>query len=160
MFYWMNLIMEIKQGGKMMDFIGMRDLLNRHFMEKMYPQSFLYEMSLDKDELWNIYLDSFPKGTNEIYRERRYHDCSCCRGFIKHIGNVVAIIDGKIISIWDFDIDDSTFGPVVKALSDYVHKHNITDVFLSTEHKVGCHHNFELMESVGQHRWDHFFIDL
>ena len=152
--------MENKQGGKTMDFTEMRDLLNKHFMEKMYPQSFLYEMNLDKDKLWNIYLDSFPKGTNEIYRERRYHDCSCCRGFIKHIGNVVAIVDGKIISIWDFDIEDSTFGPVVKALSDYVHKHSITDVFLSSEHKVVCHHNFELMESVGQYRWDHFFIDL
>ena len=39
---------------------------------------------VDKDEMYNLYLDSFPVGTNAIYRTRREHDCSCCRGFIKN----------------------------------------------------------------------------
>lgn len=31
-----------------------------------------------------------PAGTNPIFRERTEHDCSCCRNFVKNLGNVVA----------------------------------------------------------------------
>lgn len=143
-----------------MNFIEMRDALNKHFDEKLRPQAHLFEVSVDKDAMWNTYLDAFPAGTNNIFRERREYDCSCCRDFIKHIGNVAAIINGKLVSIWDFEIDDPKYGPVVKAMSDFIHRHAVSDVYLSIESKVGCHHNFEIMESVGQHRWDHFFIEL
>ena len=51
------------------------------------------------DDLWATYLAAFPEGTNPIYRERTEHDCSCCRQFIRNIGNVVTIQDGKLVSI-------------------------------------------------------------
>ena len=41
----------------------------------------LFTVNVDTEELYNLYLDSFPAGTNEIYRERREYDCSCCRHF-------------------------------------------------------------------------------
>jgi len=80
-----------------MEFTEMRDKLGEHFNEMVKDVDHLFEVAVDKDELWNLYLDSFPAGTNEIYRERRWHDCSCCRQFIKTIGNVVVIKNGEII---------------------------------------------------------------
>lgn len=143
-----------------MEFITMRDLLIKHFEEMVKDTEHLFVVQCDKDEMWQTYLNSYPNGTNPIFRKRTEHDCSCCRGFIKHIGNVVSIKNGKVETIWDFECDDPVYGAVVKAMSEFVLRHEVSDVFLSTFNKIGCHHNFEEMESVGAHRWDHFFIEL
>lgn len=143
-----------------MQFTEMRDMLNDHFTKMVENVQHLFEVQVNKDEMVNLYLDSFPKGTNEIYRERRKYDCSCCRGFIKNLGNVVAIKDGKIETIWSFDPGDDVFAPVVKALDEYVRAHVVTDVFLSKEKKIGCHHNFEILEKMSPKQWDHFFVEL
>ena len=72
-------------------FIKFKSELQKHFEEMQENAAQLFEVDVDKDELWNTYLDSFPAGTNEIFRERREHDCSCCRHFIKNIGAAVSI---------------------------------------------------------------------
>lgn len=143
-----------------MTFVEMRDALNQHFEEMTKCEDHLFVVSVDKDEMYNLYLDSFPEGTNEIYRERRYHDCSCCRGFIKSIGNVVAIKNGTIETIWDFETNDTTYAPVLNAMSKFIKSHAVHDVYLSIEQKIGCHHNFEMMENVGTKRWEHFYLEL
>ncbi len=66
--------------------------------------STLFVADVGKDDVWRTYLESFPDGSNEIFRERTEHDCNCCSQFIKRVGNVVAIIDGKVTSIWDVDV--------------------------------------------------------
>ena len=143
-----------------MTFVEMRDLLISHFTEMTEDCTHLFTVHCDKDELWNTYLNSFPEGSNPIFRQRPWHDCSCCRGFIKNIGNVVAIKDGVIGTIWDFMCNDVVYDTVLKAMSAFVRKHTVTDVYLSIEKKIGCHHNFEQMEQVGAHRWDHFYLEL
>lgn len=80
-----------------MIFKEFRDLLQRRVIKLMEDAQFLFVTAVDKDVLWETYLGSFPEGTNEIYRERREHDCSCCRHFIKSFGNVVSIKDSKIL---------------------------------------------------------------
>lgn len=142
-----------------MEFIAMRDKLIKHFNKMTKDVDQLFEVDVDKDELWNLYLDSFPPGTNEIYRERREHDCSCCRHFIKSIGNAVVIQDGKVHTIWEFDSKSTTYQPVFDALDRYVKAHAVSDVFKSPENKVGTSHNFEnTVEGVKQ--WDHFYLEL
>lgn len=103
-----------------MDFKEFKTLLQENFKQLTKEVDYLFEVDVDKDELWNLYLDSFPEGTNEIYRERREHDCSCCRQFIKNIGNAVVIKDNKIKTIWDFTTNDTTYQPVINALSNYI----------------------------------------
>lgn len=148
--------MEMKFDG----FILMRDKLIAHFEKMTKDVSHLFTLHVDKDEMWNTYLSAFPDGSNPIFRERTKHDCSCCRGFIKNIGNVVSIKDGKIESIWDFEIGDPVYDIILKTMSEFVKKHNIYNVFISANKKIGCHHNFEEMISVGTHRWDHFYLEL
>ena len=143
-----------------MTFIEMRDLLNQHFAEMVKDATHLFEVQVNKDEMVNLYLDSFPNGTNEIYRKRRQFDCSCCRGFIKNLGNVVAIKDNKLETIWSFDPGDDIFAPVIKIMDEYIRDHAISDVFLSANKNIGCHHNFEILEKMTPKQWDHFFVEL
>lgn len=143
-----------------MEFMEFRGLIQKQFRAMTIDGANLFVVGVDKDEFWNTYLDSFPVGTNNIYRERREHDCCCCRHFIKSIGNVVAIKDNKIISLWDFEINDSTYTPVTKALSNYIHSHAISDIFLSGEKFAGTEHNFELLDNGKSKQWDHFYLDI
>lgn len=139
------------------DFSKFSKMVYNHFKEMCeVPGVNLYEVEVDKDEMWNLYLDSFPAGTNEIYRERRKHDCNTCKHFMRRVGNVVAIINSKVVSIWDVEPNDTTFSVVTKALSDYVHKHKIIDAFYSDTQVVGCEFNYENTESGETNKYEHF----
>ena len=138
----------------------MRNKLMENFAEMTKDVTHLFEVDVDKDEMWNLYLDSFPAGTNEIYRERREHDCSCCRHFIKSIGNAVVIKDNKITTIWDFETNDDTYQPVLNALSTYIKSHAVSDIYVSKFKKIGTMQNYEEMEDGRMHEWSHFFLEL
>lgn len=143
-----------------MTFIEMRDRMLAHFASMTENTTQLYEVYLDKDKLWDLYLNSFPADKNLIYRERTEHDCSCCRHFIKTMGNVVAIKNGNIISLWDFDVEgDDTYEPSIKAMRDYVHSCDISDVFLSKESRIGTMSNRELLDG-DIITYDHFYADI
>lgn len=54
------------------------------------------------DELFAAYLASFPEGANPLFRKRTEHDCSCCKTFVRRVGNVVTVDDGGAIrTVWD-----------------------------------------------------------
>lgn len=96
----------------------------------------LFEVSPDKDLVWNTYLDSFPAGTNNLFRERREYDCNCCKQFIRDVGRVVTFVDGKRVSIWDIKVP-GYYQTVVDALSKLIHAAPIADEFLHFTTKVG-----------------------
>ena len=143
-----------------MEFTVMRDKLIENFNKMTKDVTHLFEVDVDKDEMWNLYLDSFPEGTNKIYRERREYDCSCCRHFIKSIGNAVVIKDNKVTTIWDFRTDDSTYQPVLDALANFIKSHAVSDIYVSKFKKIGTMSNYEEMENGRMHEWSHFFLEL
>lgn len=142
-----------------MEFKMFKKKLQANFETITKNQAYIFEVELDKDILWNLYLDSFPEGTNEVYRERREYDCSCCRQFIKNIGNVVVIEDNQIKTIWDFDTDSTTFQPVVKTLSEYVKSHPITSIWVSKFKDIGVDKNYEEYEGTTL-EWTHLYLEL
>ena len=118
-------------------------------------------MNVDKDTLWNLYLDSFPPGTNEIYRERREMDCSCCRHFVRQFGNVVTITpDNQVVSLWDFTTGSAKYDPVLQALAEFIHATAVSDVFFSKDSGYGTDKNRELFADGTVHTWSHFRLDL
>ncbi|EGN45295.1 hypothetical protein HMPREF0991_02698 [Lachnospiraceae bacterium 2_1_58FAA] len=143
-----------------MEFKEFRNMISDHFKTMTKDVDRLFEAGVDKDEMWNVYLDSFPAGTNEIYRKRREYDCSCCRQFIKQIGNAVVIKDNKLETIWDLDIHDDKFEPVAKAMSNFVRRHCVTDVYVSKFKKIGTEYNYEQYEDGTMKKWEHFQIIL
>lgn len=141
-----------------MDFIEFRNAIRKRF-DEMSKSDNLFSVDLNKDEMWNVYLNAFPSKYNPIHRVRTVHDCSCCRHFIKQIGNVVQVKDGKVTTLWDVDLGDDQFQPVADALNEYILRNmHICDVFLIKEGSVGCDHNFANGDSM--ERYDHFQVDI
>ena len=115
----------------------------------------LFKTSIDKDTLWETYLSSFPEGTNPLFREKTEHDCNCCKSFIRQFGNVVTIIDNKLVSIWDITIsDEAGYATVSAALSAYVKSQPIRNVYLSPESHIGTDTNLDTHSP--SITWNHF----
>ena len=142
-----------------MEFKQFNKLLQKNVARITKNVDNLYVVDLDKDVLWNTYLDSFPPGTNEIFRERREFDCSCCRQFIKNFGSVVTIENGVVHSIWDFKTKDSKFQPVINALSALVKSKPIKNVFVTKDKKFGTLVSREFVDNKVI-EWDHFFVKI
>lgn len=131
-----------------------------NFADMTSDVAVLFEVGIDKDEFWNLYLDSFPEDTNPIFRERREYDCSCCRHFVKSIGNAVVIKDNHIQTMWGFDTGSTTFQPVVDALDAYLKARAVTDMFISKFDTVGTDKNIEVLDGGKTITWDHFYLEL
>lgn len=145
---WSNFLNKLSERlNKMLDYVEKNN-------------STLYETDVDKDELWEVYLSSFPEGTNKMYRKRREYDCGHCRNFIKTIGGAVAIVDGKIHTIWEIDTDDVVFQPVVDALRTYVESKPIKDIWRHFTNTVGVKSTNEYTEDKQIIKWTHMYTPI
>ena len=121
----------------------------------------LFTVNVDTEELYNLYLDSFPAGTNKIYRERREYDCSCCRHFIRDMGNVVSIKNGELHTIWGINpVPEEKYNVVADILDTYIKQKAISGVFLSKWERIGTPENREMLPTGEINRYEHFFVDL
>lgn len=143
-----------------MEFNKFKKALQENFKELSKDTNHLFEVEVDKEILWSLYLDSFPEGTNNIFRERREMDCSCCRNFIKGIGNAVIVKDNKITTIWDIEAGSETFQIVTNALSEYIKSKTIAEIYVSKDKKHGTNKNFEELEDGKVIEWEHFYLEL
>ncbi len=119
----------------------------------------LFRTDVSKEQLWDTYLESFPEGTNPMFRERTEHDCQHCKQFIRAVGNMVGI-DSGLVSIWDVSDVGPVYQPVADALSKLVKAAAIRDVFLYAEKKVGVDFNLQELEDGETITWDHFYVEL
>lgn len=118
-------------------------------MDKSRKNMFIADVN--SDELWDLYLSSFPEGTDPIYIENTVHDCNCCRNFIKHLGNVVFIDGDKHMTVWDTSVEgvvDTPHAIVAKAMADFVKTKGIKSQFLVTEGAYGSGRTLQ---------FDHFY---
>lgn len=142
-----------------MNFKEFSKLLRENFEDMASSSDRLFVVDVDKDEMYNIYLDSFADGYNMLYRVRREYDCSFCRNFIKNIGNVVAITDSGIRTIWKFPCNSDEFAPVMSKLNDYVvsafKSGGISNVFFTNKNHCGIAFNFEFGKI-----YHHFHVEI
>lgn len=140
-------------------FMKFKTELQKHFNKMQKEADYLFEVNLDKGELWETYLGNFPPGTNNLYRERTEHDCSCCRHFIKSIGNAVMIKNNQMHTIWELNLGDTTYQSVCDALDAFVKSHSVTDIYISKFQNIGTDFDFEDIDGKA-FRWDHFSLKL
>ena len=138
-----------------MDFFNFNQLIVNQ-LNKMCKLSNLFITDIDTEKLWDLYLNSFPAGTNEIYLTRRAFDCSCCHNFVRRYGNIVAIDDSNnLISMWDIN-PDYPYNEVVPKLANYVKSAPIKSLFLSEEKVMGVEKTIQTT-NVGNITWNHFY---
>lgn len=119
----------------------------------------LFVVDADRDLIWQIYLASFPPGTDPLFRVRTEHDCSCCRHFIRDIGAVVAIQNGALASVWDLNGLPSPYQEVADAMAAYVKALPIRDGFLTRSSTHGTLVTPDILNGV-VHQWHHFAVDI
>lgn len=135
--------------------------IQKNLQQMSKDSSRLFTVNVDTEELYNLYLDSFPAGTNEIYRERREYDCSCCRHFIRDVGNVVSIKNGELHTIWGINpVSDDKYNVVAAVLDTYVKQKAVLGVFLKKEKRIGTPENREMLPTGKINKYEHFFVDL
>lgn len=139
----------------MSEFAKFAHLIKQRFDELSKHE--LYTVHLDPDVVYQTYLASFPEGTNPIYRERTEHDCSCCRNFIKNLGSVVAIIDGKLQSVWTGMGAEYPYNVVAEALAELVENTAIEGIFRTAERSYGAASTNELLDNGKVKTWNHFY---
>src|SRR6478609_165413 len=94
-------------------FKDVRKSMQEAFLLLIKEQVCLFITDVDKDTLWTTYLESFaPENKQE-------HNCNYCRSFIKNYGNVVAIVDNKLKTIWEFTPPDEEFTDVIKNMQRF-----------------------------------------
>ena len=113
-----------------MNFKPFRDAIESQY-NKLQLTGNLYTVQIDKDQLWETYLASFPVDSNPIFRERTEHDCTACKSFVRNIGPVVAIIDDKLVSVWDIQLAniDPAYQTVASAMNALITSLPIENIF-------------------------------
>lgn len=118
----------------------------------------MFVSSMTGDEVWAAYLLAFPAGTNEIFRERTEHDCSCCKNFIRNLGSIVSIQDGLVQTVWDNFADlPHPYNVVSERLSQLLQAELVTGVYRTKEHAYGAEQTLEALGEGQVKRWHHFY---
>ncbi len=120
----------------------------------------LYRTNVGLDEIKDIYLASFPVGTNPVYITNTQHDCTCCKSFIRNVGGLVNIVNGQIITIWDNITTDDAYEQVAQSMRDYVLSKPITSVFYASEKKYGQYQTTQSLPDGSNINWNHFNCEI
>ncbi len=145
-----------------MEFKQFSDAVNAQFNKMAKDNNNeLFVVGIDKDAVWEAYLDAFPAGTNELYIERTEHDCSTCRSFVKNIGPVVALVNNEYVTVWDIDLGDPTseYQIVADKMAAAIRTLVVDELFLYSEPKVGVPFNVQVKET-GNITWHHLHCDI
>lgn len=92
----------------------------------------LFVSSVSGDTLWDLYLKSFTPQDNPIFRDPNSSSNNCNRDkhFIKTYGNIVTVNDdNEIITMFDIDVEGSSYYNSVTAVKDALKAASITSVF-------------------------------
>lgn len=120
----------------------------------------LFVVGTDNHAFSDTYLAAFPEGTNPVYKTNTEHGCSCCKNFIRHIGNVVAIVDGQMQTVWDIADAPFPYGVVAKHMNEFVLNQPITGLFRTAEPKYGAVHTMQHIDGGVAFKWNHLYGDV
>lgn len=116
----------------------------------------LFTVGADNRVFEQHYLAAFPEGTNPVYITNTEHDCSCCKNFIRNLGNVVAIVDGEMQTVWGGEGMPHPYDVVAKAMDKFVKSQPIVGLFRTPEAAYGAEQTRQATPNGGVISWNHF----
>jgi hypothetical protein len=140
-----------------MEFKIFRDEMRSHFDKMIKNARNLFVVEINRDKIWEVYLNSFPEADGV----RQSYNCNTCKSFLRQWGSLVAINDDySITTLWDFTPSNDLFEPVVKNMSEYIKSNVISDLFINTLSRVGVEKNRCTLPSGEVIYWNHFYLDI
>jgi len=94
----------------------------------------LFRVALTGQQIWDLYLSSFPKEQNPIFRDPNSSskNCNHCNNFIRRYGNIVSLDENyNIMTIFDVETDEE-YANTVLVLSESIKASKIGEVFFET----------------------------
>jgi hypothetical protein len=138
----------------MSTFKNFKSQLQKNFEEIIKGHDVLFVTDVEKDAIWNTYLNSYPED------EKQGYNCNSCRQFLKPYANIVVIgADYKLKSIWDFKAD-AEYAAVAENLNKLVTSAPIKGVFVTKVAKLGTDFNHQKLENGEIIKWEHFHFVL
>lgn len=142
-----------------MDFHAFATRVRERF-DEITDSSEAFLVAVSKEDLWEMYLSSFPEGSNPVFRERTEHDCATCRQFVKAVGGLVTLDgQGGYRTVWDLDIE-GPYGVVASEMAAFVRSAEIDRVFRTRERAYGKASNEEVVEGQPNIIWHHFHCEI
>lgn len=110
----------------------------------------LFVVDLEKNALFEAYLAALPEHL------RQEHNCHCCRHFLNNYGNIVAIENSVVKTLWEFEVVEP-YDAVPDALHALVKAAPIKSIFVTSEHHLGTDSNVQRLPTGEVIRWTHFY---
>lgn len=127
------------------------------FNEFQSSNDVLFIKGSDNRALEQVYLESFPEGTNKVFKTNLEYDCNCCKNFIRNIGSVIQVSNGKIKTIWDIEGLEYPFNIVAEKMNEYVLSQPIHSIFLTEEKQYGAERTHDHTNGI---MWNHFYANI
>ena len=99
--------------------------------QKMAGTSLLFRSEVSGETLANLYINSFSKEDDPIFRDENStsHTCRNDRNFLRRYGNIVTIIGGKIVTMFDFDCQNTPYHNSNTAMRNALVNSKIENIF-------------------------------
>ena len=154
-----------KAGDRMMEysdfkFKKMQSQLQKYFDDYFSKEDFLFTLDCDIEEVWKLYLDSFPDEIRGIYYKKPWHDCQRCHLWFRTMANVVMIDDDyKIRTLFDFKTIPE-YQDVFRTLDEFLKTKRVKNLFLHDKYSVGIFRSFAEYDDGKFDENHHFYLDL
>ena len=141
-------------------FKKMQSQLQKYFDDYFSKEDFLFTLDCDIEEVWNLYLDSFPDEIRGIYYKKPWHDCQRCHLWFRTMANVVMIDDDyKIRTLFDFKTIPE-YQDVFRTLDEFLKTKRVKNLFLHDKYSVGIFRSFAEYDDGKFDENHHFYLDL
>lgn len=102
--------------------------------DQMQATGKLFRSTLTGEEIWELYIGSFSKENNPVFRDPNStsKNCNHCKNFIRRYGNIVTVDDRyNIITIFDVAVSEE-YAHTAEVLTKALREAPIKEVFFET----------------------------